>query len=34
MLSGCPFVLKTLVSLLNSARRLGDAGLEAAAGGW
>lgn len=26
--------LKILVSLLNSARRLRDAGLDAAAGGW
>lgn len=29
-----PFVLKTLVFLLNSAGRLGDAGLNAAVGGW
>ena len=34
MFLGCPFVLKTPVSLLTSAERLGDAGLDAAAGVW
>lgn len=28
------FVLKPLVSLVSSGRRLGDAGLDAAMGGW